>query len=66
MVKSLCHLPMKVIHVIVENFYVANMSFNTNHENKIYAKISVFTVINKLHVTWICRNILLPNSVSII
>ena len=34
MEKSLCHSLMKVNHVIVANFYVANMSFNT-----IFAKI---------------------------
>ena len=33
--KSLCHLLMKVNNVIVTNFYVANMSFNTICENKI-------------------------------
>ena len=44
MVKSLCHLLMKVNHVIVANFYIANMSFNAIHENKIQAKISEFTV----------------------
>ena len=41
-----CHLLMKVNHVIVANFYVANMSFNAILENKIIAKISEFTVIN--------------------
>ena len=43
MAKLLCHLLMKVNHVIVANFYVANMSFNAICENKILAKISVFT-----------------------
>ena len=38
MVKSLCHLLMKVNHVIVANFYIANMSFNAIHENKFLAK----------------------------
>ena len=36
---------MKVNHVIVAIFYVANMSFNALCENKILAKISEFTVI---------------------
>ena len=31
-------------HVIVANFYVANMSFNAIPESKILAKISEFTV----------------------
>ena len=44
MAKSLCHLPMKVNHVIVANFYVTNKSFNTIRENRILAKISEFTV----------------------
>ena len=35
---------MKVNHVIVAIFYVANMSFNAIRENKILAKISEFTV----------------------
>ena len=42
MVESLCHLLMKVNHVIVANFYVANMSLNAIRENKILAKISEF------------------------
>ena len=33
MVKSLCHLLMKINHVIVANCYVANMSLNAVHEN---------------------------------
>ena len=45
MAKSLCHLLMKVNHVKVENVYLANMSLNTIHENKILAKISEFTVL---------------------
>ena len=36
---------MKVNHVIVANFYVANMSFNTIPKNKIPAKTSKFTVL---------------------
>ena len=44
MAKSLCRLLMKVNHVIVAIFYVANMSFNAIRENKILAKISEFTV----------------------
>ena len=35
---------MKVNHVIVANFYIADMSFNTIRDNKIAAKISEFTV----------------------
>ena len=35
---------MKVYHVTVANFYVANMSLNAIRENKILAKISEFTV----------------------
>ena len=38
---------MKVNHVIVANFYVANMSFNAIRENKILAKIFEFTVYSK-------------------
>ena len=45
MVESVCHLLMKVYHVIVANFYVANMSLNAILENKIIAKISEFTVL---------------------
>ena len=44
MVESVCHLLMKVYHVIVANFYVANMSLNAIRENKILAKISEFTI----------------------
>ena len=44
MVKSLCHLLMKVNHVIVASFYVANMSFNAIRENTFLANISEFTV----------------------
>ena len=45
--KSLCHLLMKVSRVIAAKFYVANMSFNAIHENKILVKISEFTVTNR-------------------
>ena len=38
---------MKVNHVIVANFYVANMSFNAIRENKILAKTFEFTVYSK-------------------
>ena len=34
MAKSLCHLLMKVNHVLVANIYVANMSLNAINENK--------------------------------
>ena len=44
MAKLLCRLLVYLNHVIVANFYVANMSFNTICENKILAKISEFTV----------------------
>ena len=44
MAKLFCHLLMKVNHVIIANFYVANMYFNAIRENKILAKISEFTV----------------------
>ena len=44
MAKPLFHLLMKVNHVIVAKFYVANMSFNAIRENKILAKIPEFTV----------------------
>ena len=50
MVKSLCHLLMKVNHVIVTNFYIANVSFNAIRENKIVGKISEFTVNSILKV----------------
>ena len=43
MAKLLCHLLMKVNHVRVANFYIANMSFNAIRENKILVKISEFT-----------------------
>ena len=38
MAKSLCHLLMKVNHVIVAIYYVSYMSFNTIRENEILAK----------------------------
>ena len=41
---SLCHLLMKVNHVIVVNIYVQNRSLNAIGENKILAKISESTV----------------------
>ena len=44
MAQSLCHLLMKVNHVIVAIFYVADMSFNTIRDNKILAKIPQFTL----------------------
>ena len=46
MAKSLCHLLMKVNHVIGANSsnIISNMSFNANRENRILAKISKFTV----------------------
>ena len=44
MAKLLCHLLMKLNHVIVANFYVAKLSFNAFPESKILAKISKFTV----------------------
>ena len=47
MVKSLCHLLMKVNYDIIANFYVANMSFNAFRKNKNLAKISEFTVLKK-------------------
>ena len=50
MAKSRCHLLMKVNHVIVANFNVANMTFNAIRENKILAKISEFTVVSTLSV----------------
>ena len=43
--KSICHILMKVNHVIVANVHVANMSFNAIRENKILAKISEFTIV---------------------
>ena len=44
MAKSLRRLLIKVNHVLVANFIVANMYFNAIRENKILAKISEFTV----------------------
>ena len=38
MAKLLCHLLMKVNHVIVIRFYVANMSFNAIREKKFSRK----------------------------
>ena len=40
---------MTVNHVIVANFYIANMCFNTICENKIFAKISEFTIRGQKH-----------------
>ena len=37
--KTLCSYLMKVNHMECTNFYVANVSFNTTRENKIFAKI---------------------------
>ena len=48
MAKTLCHSLMKVNHVIVENFHIANMSFNAIHENKILEKFSEFTILIKI------------------
>ena len=45
MAKSLCHLLMKLNHVIVTNFYAVNMSFDVIGENEILAKISKFIVL---------------------
>ena len=63
MAKLLCHLLMKVNHVIVAIFfYVANMSFNAIRENRILAKISEFTVIqeildtNGLQIVYCCMS----------
>ena len=39
---------MKANHVIVANFYVTNMSFNTIRENEILAKISEFIVLVRI------------------
>ena len=41
---SLCCLLMYLIHALVANFNVANMSFKAIRENKILVKISGFTV----------------------
>ena len=58
MAKILCHLLMKVNHVIVANFYVTNMSFNAIRENKVLAKISKFTVKKKVgsHISMLYPN----------
>ena len=50
MVKSLCHLLMKVYYGIVANVYVTNMSFNAIRDNKILAKISELTVFQSLQI----------------
>ena len=42
--KLICHVLMKINHVIVASIYVANMSYNAIRENKILAKFSKFTV----------------------
>ena len=47
-----CHILMMVNHVIVANFYIANMSFNTIRENKILMKISELTVYCCLLITF--------------
>ena len=46
--KLLFHLVLKVNHVIVVIVYITNMSFNAKCENKIFAKISEFTVMGQL------------------
>ena len=48
--KSLCHLLMKVNYDIVANFYVANMSFNAIHKNKILARFPNLQVINHMKI----------------
>ena len=58
MAKSLCHLLMKVNHVKVANFYVANMSFNAICENKILAKISEFTVFEPVVLLDVLRKLM--------
>ena len=44
MAKLFCHLLMKVNHVIIAKFYVANMYLLLLSKNKILAKILEFTV----------------------
>ena len=48
--KLFCHLLMKVNHVIVANFYIANKSINAIRENKTLAKISEFTEYGVIHL----------------
>ena len=68
MAKLFCHLLMKVNHVIVANFLVANMSFKAVRENKILAKISEFTVSEGRHhdhAGWPLRMDTLENRVKV-
>ena len=48
MAQSLCHLLMKVNHVIVAIFYVANMSFNTIRENSPIYIIDILYILTHL------------------
>ena len=57
MAKSLCHLLMKVNHVVVANFYVANMSFHAIREYEILTKISEFTVPHRTMLTSLERQL---------
>ena len=59
MAKSLCHLLMKVSHVIVANFYVAKMYFNATREFENFRNYSKNFDLNilKLNKTVQCQNI---------
>ena len=46
MQKSLSRLLIQVNHALVASFSIANMSFNAIRENKKFAKISRFTVVD--------------------
>ena len=50
MVKSFCSLLIYVNHAIVPDFNVAYMCFYAIHENKIFAKISEFTVNKRIQL----------------
>ena len=64
--RNYCQLLMKVNHVIVANFYVANMSFNTFRENKILAKISKFIVVCWLSGCRVCVYVFVKQSFSVL
>ena len=56
MTKLFCHLLMKVNHVIVANFYVANMSFKAIPENfRIYSIKSKIYLNNIIMVLYDCE-----------
>ena len=57
MAKTRCRLLIYENHALVANLNVANMSFNTIRENKIFAKNSEFTVVARKLVLRICDQV---------